>query len=137
FYGLGGGLLTKILTHYTGLQLFGTYGMLISTMIGFSVTSLIMMATMYKRVGYDRSFLTRRLILMGILTSIMGAGTILTRNILLLFLSQESRMQSLVIVMISTIVGIMIYGYLILKTRLADRLIGSKVAGLRTKLRIK
>ena len=136
-YALGAGLLTKILTQYTALQLFGTYGMLISTMIGFSVTSLIMMATMYKRVGYDRSFLTRRLILMGILTSIMGAGTILTRNILLLFLSQESRMQSLVIVMISTIVGIMIYGYLILKTRLADRLIGSKVAGLRTKLRIK
>ena len=48
-----------------------------------------------------------------------------------------SREWALVVTIVSAIAGGFSYLYLSLKTRLADRLLGAKVAGIRRRLRIK
>ena len=135
-YSLAAGVVTKIVTQYPMISMFSTFGMLASNMLGFTVTCLLMMHMIHKTIGFNRQLLFRRILLMTILTAIMGIGTTLTRNGLMLFLNQESRMQSLVIIAITAVVGVLIYGFLILKTNLADRLLGSRVANIRRKLKI-
>ena len=50
---------------------------------------------------------------------------------------KEDRIGSLINVSISATIGGIFYLYVTLKIRLADRLLGNKVAGIRRKLRIK
>jgi uncharacterized membrane protein len=43
----------------------------------------------------------------------------------------------MMIILLSVSAGIAVYGWMALKTRLADKLLGDKVAKIRTKLKIK
>ena len=67
----------------------------------------------------------------------MGLATVLTANGLELFLNPESKLQSLLSILIIGAVGVLVYGYLALKTRLAEKIIGPQAKSLRIKLRIK
>lgn len=131
------GLAAKLALQYPALRYFGTYGMLLTNIAGFGLACFLMFRIMHKSIGFNVSYLIRRTLLIAILTGIMGAVTIGVREVLYLFLNDQSGFHSVIILAVTAAAGVSVYGYLALKTRLADRLLGSKVASVRQKLRMK
>lgn len=130
------GLVVKLVTQVVFVGLTGPYGMLLSAIAGFGVSCLLMMRIMHKHTHYSAKRLFRRSLLILILSLVMGAGTFAAKLGLGLVFNFQIPMHSLLSLMILAAVGIAIYGYLVLKTKLADRLIGSQAARVRRKLRM-
>lgn len=136
-YALGAGILTKFLMQPIFLSLMGEIGMLYSTMVALTVTILLMMRSMHKFSKYSVTFLIRRNLLILILSLVMGLVTYGTSVFLGLFIDYGSRFQSLIALLLIGVVGMLVYAYLTLKTRLAESVIGPQAKKLRRKLRIK
>lgn len=131
------GLVVKLVTQFPLLYLFHTYGMLVSNIVGFGVTIYLMLRTIYKMTHLDFNRLFRRILLMVLITSAMALIVFLVQKGMYQFIDSKDRMGSLINMGVSVTVGGIFYLYATLKVRLADRLLGSRVAGLRRKLRIK
>lgn len=131
------GLVVKLVTQFPMLYFFHTYGMLVSNIVGFGVTIYLMLRTIYKMTHLDFNRLFRRILLMVLITSAMALIVFLVQKGMYQFIDSKDRMGSLINMAISATVGGIFYLYATLKVRLADRLLGSRVAGLRRKLRIK
>ncbi|MFC6346526.1 putative polysaccharide biosynthesis protein [Vagococcus carniphilus] len=136
-FNLGVGLLIKLILQYPMIRGFEVYGPLIASGIGFSVSAYLMTRKVHDISKFNYSLTLRRTILILILSLLMSGVTTLTRSFLYLFLNPERKFQAFIIILISVAVGIAFYGWLALKTRLADKLMGDKVAKVRTKLKIK
>ena len=131
------GLLVKIIIQYPCIRLFEIYGPIISTTIGFFVSDILILRSIAKHAKLNVSLLGRRLLLVIVMSALMGAATLVMRQLLYLFISPETRMGAVIIFVLCMIVGIGTYGFLILKTRIGDVLLGSKMASLRQRLHIK
>lgn len=130
------GLIVKLITQVIFVALTGPYGMLLSGIAGFTVTCAMMMRIMHKEIQFNGTLLFRRSLLILILSLIMGVATYITKWGLGFFISYERSGQSLLGMAVIVAVGILVYGYLALKTKLADRLIGKQAAKVRQKLRM-
>ncbi len=130
------GLVVKILSQILFVAWVGPYGMLLSAIAGFMVSCGMMMKIMHTSTHYSARQLFRRSLLIFLISVVMGIGTALTKFGLDFFIDYNSRFQSLVSLGIMAAVGIIIFGSLALKTRLADRLVGAKAASVRRKLRM-
>lgn len=131
------GLLAKLILQYPCIRLFEIYGPLLATAIGFGITCFLMLRKILRLTQFNLSLVCRRTLLILILSVGMAVVTWVTKWMLQLFLSPDSKTQALVIVALSACVGVVVYAYFVLKIRLADRLLGSRVASLRSKLGIK
>lgn len=134
---LGIGFLVKIILQYPFISIFHVYGPLLSTAACFLVAGGLTVAHIKKITDFDLATTVKRTGLILILSLVMTTVAVLTKLGLSTVLSQDSKIQSFIIVMIVGAVGIMVYGYMALKIKLADRLLGDKVAGLRRKFKIK
>lgn len=130
------GLVVKILSQILFVAWVGPYGMLLSAIAGFMVSCGMMMKIMHTSTHYSARQLFRRSLLIFLISVVMGIGTALTKFGLDFFIDYNSRFQSLVSLGMMAAVGIIIFGSLALKTRLADRLVGAKAASVRRKLRM-
>lgn len=130
------GLAVKVVSQVLFVAWLGPYGMLLSAMSGFLVSCGMMMIIMHNHTHYSATRLFRRTLLILIISLVMGAGTLLTKFGLDFFIDYNSRFESLASLAVLAAVGILIYGFLALKTRLADRLVGAKAASVRRKLRM-
>lgn len=130
------GLLVKLIVQIPLFAIFGTSGMIYANMIGFGLSSYLMMRAMYAKTYYDYKKLGKRLMAIGALSTIMTCTVWGTKSLLSLFINPVSRSGSVLIIIIATIVGISVYGYLILKTRLADHVTGNSAEKIRSRLRI-
>lgn len=136
-YALLAGLALKLVTQPLFIWLIGESGILFSTIAGLGLTSYLMFLIMYKKIGFSIKFLSRRILLILILSIIMGLVTFVAGQIVGMFINEASRFQSLLALLLVGIVGVAVYGYLTLKTRLAENVIGDQATRLRTRLRIK
>ena len=136
-FNLAVGLVIKLVLQYPMIKAFEVYGPLLASGIGFAVSAYLMTKKVHEITKFNYSLTIRRTILIFIFSLIMSLGTMLTKSFLYLFLNPERKFQALIIVVISVAAGIAIYGWLVLKTRLADKLMGDKVGKVRTKLKIK
>lgn len=134
---LGIGLLVKLLIQYPMIAMFETYGPLIATAIGLGVSAILMTKSVHNISKFDYSLTSRRLLLIAILGLIMMTLTFVTRNMMYLFLNPDRKFQAFIIIMVSVAIGVVSYGYMVLKIKLADKLIGPKSAKLRRKFKIK
>lgn len=131
------GLVVKLGMQYPMLALAGTNGMFLSNIFGFGVTVLLMLRKMYKVTRFDVGLIFRRVLLMLIITLAMAVVTFAVKEVLYLVIDPKNRTSALLVMGISAGFGGLVYMYASLKTRLADRLLGARVANMRTKLRIK
>ncbi|MHC5228789.1 putative polysaccharide biosynthesis protein [Enterococcus sp. LJL99] len=131
------GLIVKLLVQYPSIRLFEVYGPLLATMIGFSVSCFLIVRKIKRVSGFNLNLTLRRGLLIFLITMVMMIVALLTRQVLYIFLSPNSKVQSFIIVLLVAAVGAAVYGYLVLKLRLADKLIGKGVAKFRTKFKIK
>ncbi|MER2227807.1 MAG: polysaccharide biosynthesis protein [Carnobacterium sp.] len=131
------GLVVKLGMQYPMLAIAGTNGMFLSNIFGFGVTVLLMLRKMYKVTRFDIGLILRRVLLMLIITLAMAVVTFAVKEVLYLVIDPKNRTSALFVIAISAGFGGLVYMYASLKTRLADRLLGARVANMRTKLHIK
>ena len=136
-FNLGVGLLIKIVLQYPMIRGFEVYGPLLASAIGFAVSAYLMTKKIHKITRFNYSLTVRRIILIFILSMLMCASVFLVRSFLYLFLNPERKFQAFLIISLSVSAGVATYGWLGLKTRLADKLLGEKVSKIRKKLKIK
>lgn len=131
------GFSVKLVLQYPMIRLFEVYGPLFATMIGFAVSCMLILKKIQQIAHFKPSFVWRRTLLIFILTVMMLLVSWLTKLFFSLFLSQESKFQSLLLILLVAGVGGFVYTYLSLKLRLAERLLGPSMIRLRHRLRIK
>lgn len=136
-YALAAGIVVKLLTQPLFLRFTGEIGMLYSTIFGLLVTIALMFKMMNDRVDYSYKYIWRRTLLIFVLSVIMGIFTQLSYQLFGLFLNYESRTHALVGMLLVAGVGVVVYGYLALKSKLAEKIIGPKAFDFKRKLRIK
>lgn len=136
-YALLAGIVMKLISQPIFIRLIGESGILFSTITGLALTIYLMFLIMYKKVGFSVRFLSRRVLLVFILSVIMGLTAAGVNGAISLVVSESSRLQSLIALLIVGVVGVAVYGYLSLKTGLAEKVVGSQATRLKEKLRIK
>lgn len=131
------GFLVKLISQPLFIWMSGPYGMLISTFFGLGTTVFFMMRAMHKATHFSMKKLFRRTLLMLLMSVVMAIIVLVFREVFRLFLDYHSRTQGLIATLLLVAVGFVSYMYMALKLRIADELLGPKVAGIREKLNIK
>ena len=118
------------------IYLFKVFGPLIATNLGMLV--IIFMALKHLKVGYnfnqDRT--RRRFIGITVFSVTMFLIVLAVEKGLELFLNPASSLQSLIIVVISILVGCVFYGFAAIKSDLAQKILGDKIIPILEKLHI-
>lgn len=131
------GLIVKLILQYPMIATFKVFGPLVATAIGLAVTCTLMMRSLNQMFHLKASELLRRIGLILFFTLIMyGVCAVLEHGVFMV-LNPMSHIQSMIGLIIVAGIGGAIYGYLVLRTRLADAVLGGRVAGLRRRLHIK
>lgn len=130
------GLLLKLVLNIPLIRLFETQGAVIATVIGYAVAILINLYVIKKYARYQFRLIMRRTMFIGALNLVMAVVVLVLYGILVQFLNPESGFQSIILVAICGGVGALVYFYLSLRSKLADRLFGDKITRIRSKLRI-
>lgn len=131
------GLLVKIISQVPLIYLLESYGPLLSTTLGFGVTCYLNLRKLHQETRFNKNLTFRRVVLITLMTLVMLIFAGVTRGIFGLFLDPERKAQSFLLIMVVALAGVITYVYLALKVRIADKLLGSKMAALRQKLKIK
>ncbi|MFI8686069.1 oligosaccharide flippase family protein [Rossellomorea sp. NPDC077527] len=130
------GLLLKLVLNIPLIRLFETQGAVLATTIGYAVAILINLYVIKKYARYQFQLILRRTMFIGALNAVMAGVVLVLYSILVKFLSPESGFQSIILVAICGGVGALVYFYLSMRSKLADRLFGDKITRIRSKLRI-
>jgi O-antigen/teichoic acid export membrane protein len=131
------GIVTKLVMQYPMIAFFNIYGPMVATAIGMLTTSLLMLVSLYRLYHFKLQQTFRRMLGIVFFSLVMFFLTGITVNLVGMVLPVERKIFSAVILIIAVAVGVIVYGYLILKTRLADLIVGPRMAGLRRRLHIK
>ncbi|MCM3725463.1 polysaccharide biosynthesis protein [Neobacillus cucumis] len=130
------GLLVKLSLNIPLVKMFETRGAVLATAIGYSASIIINLIVIKYFSRYQYRFVWRRSLLIIIFAGCMWAGTEFMYKFLTLFLSPASKMQSVLIILISAFAGAAIYFYLGLKSGLATRLFGNRIERVLTKFKL-
>ena len=131
------GLLIKLALNIPLIQLMETKGAILATALGYGAAIIINLIVIKIYAQYPFRLVWRRSLLIVIFTFIMFIGVVGTYKGFTLFLSPESVWQSLFMILVSATVGVIIYGFLALKSRLLNFLFGEKVDRLKEKLHLR
>ncbi|MFV0557262.1 MAG: oligosaccharide flippase family protein [Enterococcus sp.] len=130
------GLAIKLVLQYPFIRAFEVYGPLLTTMIAFAVVGYLNLRKLHEISRFNFKFTARRILLISLLTLIMFVVALFSRLLLGTFLDIDSKSQSFIMVLLVGAIGGGLYGYLALKVRLADQLLGSAADKIRRKLRL-
>lgn len=131
------GLLIKVVLQVPLILLFRPFGPLMATGVGMTISSCLMLRYFYYSLQVDmRKIIGRfnQLLLFSLIVFVVALGVIQLSD---LFLNLQYRITAFIILMCAVFAGGLTYVYLTLKTRVADKIVGSRAAVLRSKLRIK
>ncbi|MBW1605747.1 polysaccharide biosynthesis protein [Lactobacillus sp. Sy-1] len=135
------GTIVKIILQVPAVALFGTFGPLVSTAIGFVVTNFLILHSLTRQFHISYRLVVKRtnqILLFSILTYATALGSVFLFNwILGHFMDISATVPSGIVTFIAMFVGGFVYLYSVLKTRLADQIVGSRISRLRTVLHIK
>ena len=127
------GLLIKLAINIPLIKLFETNGAILATAIGYGVAVGLNIAIITRTLNYKSKVVFRRLFLIGILNFIMFVAVYFVLKGLTAFSAVDGKMQALLYILICAFVGAVIYGYLSLKTGLAQKLFGERLTKLADK----
>lgn len=130
------GLIVKLVLQIPCIYLLQAYGPLLATAIGLLVPIVLSYKQIHKVTSFSQTIVFRSNLLIAILTLLMGLVVALVTLGLGLVLSPDGRINSMIYILLVGTVGVAFYGYLTLKTRLLDKMLGSRAAALRKTFRI-
>ncbi|MEW4353303.1 polysaccharide biosynthesis protein [Streptococcus pneumoniae] len=131
------GFLVKIALQAPLIFLFQAYGPLLSTTIGLLIPIVLMYRHIKRVTGLHSTVIIRRSLLALILTIIMALVVSLAQFLLGWIFQPQGRLTNFIYLGIIGGLGVFVYLYLGLLTRLLDKFLGSRAASLRTKLHIR
>ncbi|KMK77788.1 putative polysaccharide biosynthesis protein [Alkalihalobacillus pseudalcaliphilus] len=120
------GLIVKALTNYLFILWFGEFGAIYSSYLSFTVSIAINVWAIGYYADYRYGFILKRLLLMVIFSTIMAVGVWIISEGLQQFLPLESRLNSFVVMLVSVMVGVIIYFFLAVRSRLAGQILGER-----------
>ncbi|MBS7575941.1 MULTISPECIES: polysaccharide biosynthesis protein [unclassified Enterococcus] len=130
-------VLIKVIIQIPLLYLFEIYGAVIATFIGFGVANYLLYKKVHQITHFNRQKLYKRSLFILILSLIMALIAWLTKALLSLFLSDESRIQAFIMIILVIIVAVAVYGLLVLITGIGEQLLGKKLVKYKNKLGLK
>ncbi|WP_318614163.1 polysaccharide biosynthesis protein [Sporosarcina sp. YIM B06819] len=128
------GLLFKLALNIPLIKLFETNGAILATTIGYTIAVGINILIIKKTLNYRSKMVFRRLILIFLLNVAMFIAVIASLKGLTAISPAGGKMHAFLYILICTIVGAAIYGYLSFKTGLAQKLFGDRLTRLTNKL---
>ncbi|MED4203013.1 polysaccharide biosynthesis protein [Neobacillus mesonae] len=130
------GLLVKLSLNIPLIKMMETRGAVLATTLGYLAAITINIFVIKKFANYPFRFVWRRSLLIVIFAGLMWAGTEGVYQLLQLFLSPASKIQSVIIIVICAGAGAAIYFYLALRSGLARRLFGTRLDRMMIKLKL-
>lgn len=129
------GTIVKFIVQWPLVYFFGAFGPLLATGCGFLVTCYLIVHSLDVQFGINYAQIAKKT--NGILLTSIGTYA-LAKLITFLgsFSGSEGRVMNFLIVAVAALVGGYFYVYVVLKSRLADAIMGPRVAGLRRRLHI-
>ena len=121
------GLLFKLVLNIPLIQHFETQGAILATAIGYSVAVGINLIVITKTLRYDSKDIVKRFGMMIVINIAMIAAVYATMKGLYVFGVPYGRFQAFVYSMVGALVGAIVYGWLSLKTGLAQDLLGPRL----------
>lgn len=134
---LGIGIVVKLVLQYPMIMIFKTIGPLMATGIGMAVTSYLIIHSLNKEFKIPFKKMTKttnQILLYSIITYIVAKLIVMG---LYLVIDPSGRLTAMLVLVPAVAGGGLVYVYLVLKSRLADMLLGPRIAGVRRKLHIK
>ncbi|WP_283678152.1 polysaccharide biosynthesis protein [Lentilactobacillus sp. Marseille-Q4993] len=135
------GTIVKLIVQWPMVVLLGVFGPLVSTMIGLTVSNVLIVRYLNNRFGYGTKEITDVFTKVGLASLAMFVVAwlvVYAENFVFgLFMDYQTKIPSLMVSIIAAIVGGIVYLYLTLQNRVADEVLGPRANSLRSKLRIK
>lgn len=123
------GILVKLSLNIPLIEAMETQGAILATAIGYMVSIVINILVLKKALHYKSKVVVRRSVLIILLTLIMAASVIVTHKLLvLMFGVAHSKIAALLYLIVCITVGSLVYAFLSLRTKLAQKLLGDKIA---------
>lgn len=130
------GLGLKLIVQFPMIYFFKIYGPLLATAVGLGITSWLAMKHLRLVYHYNSERLSRRFIGIAGFSLLMFAAVTIVVQGMYLFLSSNSRMVAVGVIVAALAVGVGVYVYAVLKTELAQKIIGPKMGRIAEKLHI-
>ncbi|USS91350.1 polysaccharide biosynthesis protein [Fructilactobacillus carniphilus] len=134
------GTIAKVLTQFPLVYWFGAFGTLMSTVVGFTVANGLIIYSLNRDFGFEGKKMlndSARLIAYSLAMYVITLIAVYALNFLVgLFANPFSSLMSLVVTALAALIGASVYLYCTLKSRIADEVLGARVARLRTILHI-
>ncbi len=131
------GVAGKLLCQLPFMFLFNVYGPMLSTLVGMTISCWLMLHALRHEFHFKARQTARRVLGMLFFSVVMYAFVRTAVLLLSMVLNPYIKVTSAVIIVIALPIGVAVYAYLVLKTHLADMVLGARVAGIRTRLHIK
>ncbi|WAA10072.1 putative polysaccharide biosynthesis protein [Fervidibacillus albus] len=112
------GLFLKLILNIPLIKLFETEGAIIATAIGYTCAIVVNLLVIRHYAQYRYRLVFRRSILIFLFNAAMFIAVYLFYQFTALFLSTESRIQSMIMILLSALVGVIVYFYLSVKSKL-------------------
>ena len=130
------GLAIKMIYQVPLVSHFEVYGPLLSTTLGFLVSCTLITRKIYQISRFNIKLLALRSLLLLMISGMMLGVVFVSQHLLGMILSFDDKLTAFGVVGISGLVGGIVYGFLVLITRIGERLLGDRVKRLRVKLRL-
>ncbi|WP_062354860.1 putative polysaccharide biosynthesis protein [Bacillus kwashiorkori] len=128
------GLLMKLVLNIPLIKAFETYGAILATTIGYLVAIVINFIVIKHYTQYRLKLVIRRTILIFIFNAIMLVVVFFVYKFLHFFLSPESIIPSVLIILVCVIFAVVVYFYLGLKSKLIQLILGDQVQKIKRRL---
>lgn len=130
------GLALKFILQWPLIVFFNVYGPTLASIIGMLVSCGLMLHSLQIRYHYKFRQTLRRLLGILLFSALMFVAVRLVIWLLSFLVSPERAVGCIILVVVALPVGVLVYGYAVLKTRLADLIMGERVQRLREVLHI-
>ena len=130
------GFLCKLAFNIPLIQLFETKGAVYATTLGYLVTCLINLYCIHYFTGYRYLLLMKRILSIFLLSGIMCGIVLALKSILGTVIHSQDSFGSIIIVLLCTLAGVGIYGYLTYRTGLLTTIFDGKLQGIMRRLQL-
>lgn len=121
------GLLLKLSLNIPLIKLFETDGAIAATIIGYSVAIAMNIGVIMVTMNYRSSMVVRRIMLILLINAVMAAVVLLTLAELDLFIDMDTKIQSIIRILIVGGIGGAVYGFISLRTGIAQKIFGERL----------
>ncbi|AOM81617.1 putative polysaccharide biosynthesis protein [Salisediminibacterium beveridgei] len=121
------GILAKLVLNIPLITWFGATGAPMATAIGYVLAIALMLWSVAHFARFDFTSVWKRFVLITMFAAVMAAGVLIVRVLLEALTGMDTKMDYVLVTVLSVITGVVIYFGLTLQTGLAQRVLGHRI----------